>query len=115
MLSLLLARYGDRAPILEFIAIVRRGRAAEDLHLPAQLRGEGEVELPLPGRAGISPEAAVAVAVVVPSRVVEDGIEADALHGHALPAGRQHLAGDVAQPARPGALLGAGPGHDQGQ
>ena len=33
---------------------------------------------------------------------------------HALPAGRQHLAGDVAQPAGAVVALGAGLGHDQG-
>ena len=49
-----------------------------------------------------------------PSGIVHDGIQADALHGHATTHGSTHLARHVAQPAWAVAFIGAGLRQQQG-
>src|SRR3954462_11911402 len=88
---------------------LRRGAAA----LPRQLLGERGMDLSMPRRVGIPPQTAPAIAVVVPARVVEDWIEADAVDGDSLASGGCHLVGDVAEPAVAMAVLGAGLGDHQ--
>src|SRR3982750_2115557 len=90
---------------------LRLRRGAGDL--PRQLLGERGVDLAMPRRVGIPPETAPAIAVVVPARVVEDRVEADAVHGDPGAPGGRHLVGDVAEPAVAMAVLGAGLGDHQ--
>src|SRR5205823_409882 len=90
---------------------LRLPREAGDL--ARQLRGERRMDLPASRRVGIPPETAPAIAVVVPARVVEDRIEADAVHGHPGAPGGRDLVGDVAEPAVALAVLGAGLGDHQ--
>ena len=75
--------------------------ALEELDLPRELLGERAVDLPVARPVGKPPEAAAAMAVVVPARIIEDRIQADPLDGHALPPRRRtSSAMPRSQPAR---------------
>jgi hypothetical protein len=65
-------------------------------------------------RAGVIPDAVVAVAVVLPARMVDDRVEADAADRDAGRDGREHLALDHAKPRSAEMVLRTGLGdHDR--
>jgi hypothetical protein len=63
--------------------------------LPFDFSGKGCVYLPVIIFINIIPQAVVAVAVVDPAWVVNDGIKAYALYGNAVLDRSQYLAGDI--------------------
>src|SRR5580693_7377915 len=86
---------------------------SEGALLPGELPGQRAVERALAALAGESPETGRAVAVVVPARIVEDRMEADAADRHPGPARRVHLARHAREPAPAARPLGTGLGQDQ--
>src|SRR5690606_12510930 len=91
---------GDNDPVRLFLK-----QEIHDCLLPVQLVGKGMAQRAPVRAVGGAVEPGLAMPVILPARVVEDRIQAYALHGHPGGNGRSNLVADIMKPRRPRASL----------
>ena len=86
----------------------------KDLAPAAKFPGQRGINLPRASLGGIIPESIMAVAIIHPTRVVEDGIEANTVNGNACLDGGVDFLANVAEPGSTNPVLCARFGDEQG-
>jgi hypothetical protein len=82
--------------------------------LPLKLVGQRLINLTMTVGLWIVPEPVVAMPVILPAGMIEDGIKTNALDGYSGREGCTHLAGDISQPFRPTLVFCPGFRNEQG-